>query len=148
MTAYHPDFLNGGTASASGEDDAASQAFDNSISTRWSDRDGSPWWVKYDLGAGVAKTPIRVRWYTLDSTWSPKDWTFAGSNNDSDWTTLITVDGTAKQTGYVDNAFANTTAYRYFRFTIDVNHGGATEGQVYEIEAFEEAAGGFFVNMV
>ncbi len=85
---YGPDILTGGTASADSETNGATaNGCDNNEATEWQTNDTDlPHWWKYDLGAGVTKTIRKFRskiYYALG-----KDFTIAGSNNDSDWTTL------------------------------------------------------------
>lgn len=135
---YGADVLTGGTASASGVGGgAAANGSDDDVGTAWADTDGSPWWWKYDLGVGVTKTVRKLRFYRIDSSWSPKDYTLHGSNNDSDWTEIVTEDGVAQAEGWYEKTFSNSTAYRYYRFTIDTNCGAATEGRVHEFEMLE-----------
>jgi hypothetical protein len=56
-----------------------------------------------------------VQQYTVNATtYLPVDWTFDGSNNGTDWTTLDTV--TAYASSFpVTRTFINTALYRYFR---------------------------------
>lgn len=58
----------------------------------------------------------------------PKNWTFDGSNDNSNWTTL---DTQSNITTWVYNsmkefAFSNSDAYRYYRLNITANNGHAT----------------------
>jgi len=109
------DKCSGGTATANSEHSAASNAFDNSESTIWQTQGVAyPHWIKYDFGSGVswAIEKVRVKQYTVNFT--GKDYTIAGSNNDSDWSTLDT--GTmTNDTDWHDYEFSNSTAYRYIR---------------------------------
>lgn len=95
---------------------AAWKAFDNSVAT------GSDWvvstaadgsgvtdeWLKIDLGSGNEITPTAYE-ITPSNTAGrepPHDWTFEGSNDDSNWTTLDTQSGvTAGWTGSVAREF-------------------------------------------
>jgi len=73
--------------------------------------------VKYTIMAGHTGLDV-----------SPKDWTFQGSNNDSDWDILDTVTGeTSWGAAEVrDFTFSNTTAYRYYKLDITANDGHAS----------------------
>jgi len=117
-----------GVASACAEDGGgAFQAMDKNGATYWYHNviDTLPHWLKYDFGAGNAKT---ITQYTITPAafpnYDPRDWTFDGSNDDAAWTTLdthtdYTFPALTKQTF---NAFVNTTAYRYYRlYVTDVN---------------------------
>jgi hypothetical protein len=97
-------------------------------------------WLKIDFGSGNATA---VDGYTVSvcttggyGTACPKNWTFQGSNNDTDWTTL---DTRANQTAWSDlemraYAFFNSTAYRYYRLNITSNDGSASWLLVGELE--------------
>lgn len=93
-----------------------SMAFDDDINTDWYSNI-VPNWLKYDFGLGNAKivTAYTIRCYNRGYLIS--DWTFEGSNDDSNWTTLNTVTGqtSVSTRGYT---FTNTTAYRYYRINI------------------------------
>ena len=63
----------------------------------------------------------------------PKDWTFEGSNNGTNWTVLDTqtnqsfsdasMNGELKQYNFI-----NTTEYRYYRLNVSANHGASRFG--------------------
>ena len=114
-------------ASASSEytaDYAGWRAFDDIVdgSNGWfTASTGSPWWLKIDLG--TARTVTAFLWspYRLDNYGYanfPKNWQFQGSNDNANWTTLVSV------TDYVISAnntrvdVANDTAYRYYRWYV------------------------------
>ena len=124
------DVFTGGTASADSIylDSAtynADKAFDNNSATFWVSKDNTGvGWIKYDLGAAVTKTLTR---YSIqarsgiqgNADQAPKDFTFKGSNNDSDWTTLNTQTGETFTPSEIKNyTFSNTTAYRYYMVDI------------------------------
>ena len=149
---YDVDFLNGGTATASSEFNAtlsADQAFDNNESTRWQSSGTYPEWIKYDLGAGVAKKARKLRIYSSAADMYTKNFVLAGSNNDSDWTTVYSGLG-AESDGWQDFTFTNSGAYRYYRLTITDTYGG--NGDVCnqnEIEMMEEKlAEAFLLNFI
>lgn len=93
-------------------------------------------WLKFTF-----PIPVVIDAYWLadnpDGEWSPTVWTFQGSNNDTDWTVLQTIDyGTTRTlntTFYTGNintsdmanfSFTNTTAYKYYRWQFTQNNYG------------------------
>jgi hypothetical protein len=82
-------------------------------------------WIALDIGS-----PDIVNNYTIQSspyynTSNPRDWTFQGSNNGTDWTILHTV---TNQTGWATSqtkefSFTNEAAYRYYKLDITANNG-------------------------
>jgi microcystin-dependent protein len=83
-------------------------------------------WLKF---AFPVSTVINTYWladHPLEQ-WSPTAWAFQGSNDNTNWTTLHTVDNgtpinTANSTGPISTSsmanfsFTNTTAYAYYRW--------------------------------
>jgi hypothetical protein len=127
---YDPDFCSDGIASASSESaDNADGAFDTSTTTFWRTSGTNTGWLKYDLDTSPTKVAMQ---YTVQIATTinnaPKDWTFEGSNDDSNWDVLHTVTG---ETGWSSsekrtfNGFSNATAYRYYRINITANNGGS-----------------------
>lgn len=85
-------------------------------------------WLKVDLGNPkmVYKYTITSRNDSSASTSSPKDWTFEGSNDNTNW---VVLDTRTNETGWIANqkreyVFDNTTAYRYYRINISANVNG------------------------
>jgi len=101
------------------------------------------WW-KIDLGSGFSEALVRYG-ITVPNTApspnrAPKDWTFQGSNDDSNWTVLDTVTG---ETGWSQGetryfTFSNTTKYRYYRFNITANNGDASYLELGEVYLYRE----------
>jgi len=96
------DVASGGTPSADSTLGGfpASNAFDGNNSTSWISGSGAyPHWIKYDFGAGNEKDIVEMAVAgRLDSSsafayQSPRDFTLDYSDDDSSWTTLITVTG-------------------------------------------------------
>ena len=124
--AYTTDKCTGGTASAisvfSGY--LASHAFDN-IETKltgWVGANGSiPGWVKYDFGSGVAWPITRVRVLGWKNSYISTSYATSvkieGSNNDSNWTTLVASSSTPTYNTWYTIDFSNTTDYRYIKVT-------------------------------
>lgn len=114
---YTSDICTGGTGSPA-------NAFDNNYNT-YSDYAGYPFTVSYDLGAGVSASAAK---YTLTFAYNlyASAWTFEGSNDNSNWTTLDTRTG---QTTWVWNSAKSYTlssisaAYRYFRWVFTAGYG-------------------------
>lgn len=134
---YGADILNDGIASADSEWSAsyeASEAFDNNdSSTRWTSESGvPPHWIKYDLGVSVTKIARQLR-FKPEAAY-PRDFLFQGSNNDSDWDTLLSATAAESQTWQEWN-FANSTAYRYYRIYITSQSIGLVS--IWEIEVKE-----------
>lgn len=101
----------GGTASASTQytssTGSARQAFDGNttgVSNGWVTAGGSalPSWLKYDFGAGNAKTLVEIRLYnqTDQYTRPPKDFVVQASNDDTTWTDINSFTGI---TGWVNS---------------------------------------------
>lgn len=126
----------GGNSDKNGEDPAwegdydADNAFDENVATLWRytpNDGGGPRWVGWDFGAGNAQvvTAINgrddagkcVHWNNANPR-IPRctsDMLIQGSNNRVAWTTLHTL--AAASEGYTGTIeFANTTAYRYYRW--------------------------------
>jgi len=94
-----------------GDGARAYRAFDDNISSGWATNFEATGWLKIDLGSAHTACAYAITGYYTASG-SPKDWTFDGSNNDIDWTTLDT------QTDIVFEAnqeriytFTNTVSY-------------------------------------
>ncbi len=140
--AYLLDFCTGGTPSSDGDFSGSypsSSAFDDSTASFWCSNAGVPSWIQYDLGLGKGKA---ARQYKLTArgpvSYNPWDaWTFAGSNNGVDFTTIDTQTGQSWTGGEVKtfNAFVNTTTYRYYRFTITT--ASTNYAEMAEIELIE-----------
>lgn len=142
---YTDNMFTGGTSSALGDNDpneGDEEAFDDNDNTKWLHFTGSATWLKYDLGSGndVALTKYEVTSGNDDDTRDPKDWTFQGSDNDSDWDDLDTVTGETFASRKLTKSytFTNTTAYRYYRFYIDANNGSASITQLSEIRGYAD----------
>lgn len=142
MADYTSDLCSGGTASAN--NGTAANAFDNNETTEWNSTI-QPSWIKYDFGAGNAKRIERLRTKATISTTDRKYNVFsiAGSNNDSDYTTLYSGNG-AQTLNWETWDFSNATSYRYIKMTITNTHAG-TYTRLVEIEMMEKIyASGFF----
>ncbi len=123
------------SASPSGED--ATKTFDGSASTKWLIREPTGW-IQYHFG-GIAWA---VNQYTITSAndypaRDPKDWTFQGSNDGTNWITLDTRSNESFSSRYLKKTytFTNDTAYKIYRFLVTANSGDPYL-QTAEIEMF------------
>ena len=131
----------GGTASADSYYNSSvppANAFDGDLTNNWEASATSGWWLKYDLGDGITKTPVSLKIKNFSTSGENiNSFSFQGSNDNLSWTTLYT--GTNPNTSEnleTEFTFTNTTAYRYFRVLVNSNHGG-TYCLVREIRAYE-----------
>jgi len=99
--------------------------------TWWASAVGSTdGWLSVDFGVGNAKIVAKYE-HTLypEQNHCPDNWTFEGSNDNSNWDVLDTRTGQAQFYGTVKAyAFANSTSYRYYR--INISKVGGTLGDV------------------
>lgn len=155
-TVSYTDQTGSGTASSSSNysGNTPAKAFDNTVSSsnEWSSdsvpSSGSPQWLKYDFGAGNAKTITRytlsnAESYSYNRTRAPKDWTFEGSNDDTNWTVLNTQAGITWSCDACSKTYdlSNSTAYRYYRFKITANNDGPTYVEIAEMEMMMDTGG-------
>ncbi len=125
---YTADKCTSGTASAS-ENYAgkpASNAFDNSTSSYWSNDNNLSAWLQYDFGNGNGKVIEQYRIYFEAASYdaSPSSWTFQASDNAISWITLDTK--TAENWSgneWKEYSFSNSARYRYYRINISDNKG-------------------------
>lgn len=112
------------------------KAFDSwffQISSWVSDKTWTPsCYLQIDLGSGNEKDVASLGiGCSKDPTYidrCPKDFTLSGSNDNTNWTTLVTVtDETFSVTDYLKfyDCSVTGTAFRYFRVTVTENQGGA-----------------------
>lgn len=125
---YSDNMCVSGTASASESyaSRPASNAFDNSTSTYWSNENNLPAWVQYDFGDGNGKVIAQYRIYFESANYdvSPKNWTFQASDDAVSWTTINTQIGEGWSSNeWKSYSFTNTVRYRYYRIRILDNEG-------------------------
>ena len=144
-----------GTASASSEfsppTGAAYRAFDNQTTTSgWGNNQVLPAWLQYNFGAGNSKTIVKYSLYRdshqtggwVSNNYSPRNWTFEGSNDGANWTVLDTqinqqISLNAAKTEF---SFTNNTAYQYYRINISSAVSGSWVN-ITEMEMMEAPAG-------
>ncbi len=93
------------------------KADDGLATTRWATPDGvtTGWW-KLDLGAGNGRIVTKFDFITVSGE-IPNAFVLAGSNDDSNWTDLLSTNGANVQT-WQTFAVTNTAVYRYYRVTV------------------------------
>ena len=119
-----------GTANDSANNPAnAGNAFDQDPGSQWF-YTGTNGWLQYDFGANNAQV---IKRYTLNeaitiSARDPRDWTFLGSQDGVNWTTLDTQNNQSFAYTYqlITYNISNTTAYRYYRINVTANNGDPT----------------------
>jgi hypothetical protein len=104
-------------------------------------------WLSMDLGVATV-----IDGYTIygrnDTTRNPRNWTFEGSSDNTNWTVLQTVTNAAGISTYSISSIGNTTAYRYYRINVSAN-GGLANLSINEVELYQRftaalTAGGSF----
>ncbi len=158
-TALNPDYIylnagsgggnlcTGGTPSASGDNAAngegVAQAFDGNTATKWLTF-ATTGWIQYEFGGSSS---YAVNQYTITSandmpTRDPNSWTFEGSNDGSNWTTLDTQSGQSFASRFQTNTYniSNSTAYRIYRLNITANHGDSST-QLSEMAMYGSSGG-------
>lgn len=131
-----------GTVNAGSDTTNAWKAFDQEITnaTWWTGTGATTGtaWLSYQFP--IAKTIKRYFFTSTGGTsFTPRDWTFQGSNDGSTWATLDTVI-TTQLTTYVSGLLANTTAYLYYRINISAAYAGGTTVYLSRLEMTESTA--------
>ena len=117
---YGLDVSGAASMTASNESDGAViNLIDNNTGSIWGATGTTAGqWAKFDFGAGNVKKVRKLRIYTLIGL-SFKNFIFAGSNNNIDWTSILT-DIATSSAGWQDFTFSNDINYRYYRlYAID-----------------------------
>ena len=123
------------------------KAFDGSVSgdgNRWLSGVASTWNIIYKFNVPTVIDSISIALPSASQTVAqteraPKNWTFEGSNDNSDWTVLDTqTDQTGWSGGdkrYYKFETPNTKAYQYYKFNCTANN-GADKLQIGEFEFY------------
>lgn len=107
---------------------AAWKAFTNSDDDYWSTSTGNTaGTLSIQFPASKIVNVYNILPYSSLLTYAPNSWTFQGSNNGTDWTTLDTQSGVSTWSAATIKRFVfnNTTAYTYYRLNITANNGAA-----------------------
>lgn len=142
------------TASSTYSSNSPSHAFDNNTSSNgWGNNNSLPAWLKYDFGSWNDQVITKYTLYRSSSqsggwnSWkySPSNWTFEGSNDNSNWTVLdtrtnesISVNATKKE-----YSFSNTQYYRYYRINISAADHSNDWVNITEMEMITDNSGTF-----
>lgn len=105
-------------------------AFDGNTSSYWGTASTLPQWIQVDLGEGGEYVATKFRYYSGGS-YRIREFTLSGSNDGESWDDLLTEEN-ANSTGWREWGFENTTAYRYYRWTVATRW--STRIYMYEIE--------------
>ena len=149
----------GSVSSSSVNGGSAKALFDNNTTRSDTERmlfynptTSNPFWVTYDFGAGVKRIVTSYRIYVANVggqyiNRKPKDWTFAGSDDNVTWTTVHSVSGqTWNNSSSAENkTFTVSTpgAYRYYKLTCTatIDTASAKYIELVELEYFGNTSG-------
>ena len=96
-------------------------------------------YVGQDFGASNWKVVDAYSILAVGSqTYDPKSWTFKGSNNGTDWTTLDTQTNQSFGSTWRTFNFTNSNPYRYYRLDVTENNGHGTYLIIKEVELYGE----------
>ncbi|MFP5238358.1 MAG: discoidin domain-containing protein [Acidobacteriota bacterium] len=119
-------FGSGGTAIATDYYSSLvpANAFDGNLGTYWQRNTGTSGYIGYHFTAAKNVAAYKLITGPLSSPQLPVSWTFEGSNDGSNWTTLDTRTGQAL--GQYDSRIYTCTAgsYAYYRLNVTSNGGG------------------------
>ena len=134
--------------SASAENGAgweAFRAFDHNETgnNKWLTPAATPTgWIKFDFGSTfykVIRYTILIPDEATETNRAPKNWTFQGSNNDSNWDVLDTQTNQAfanhERKTY---SFSNPTSYRYYKLNVTANNGNTNYLAIQEIQIMRD----------
>lgn len=95
-----------------------------------------PDWIGYDFGAGNEKVITQYVLYTHEVLIAPKNWTFEGSNDNTNWEVLDTQTDIGSWVLWEPKTFQipNSASYRYYRINVTASH---YHHQVVKIGEFE-----------
>jgi len=100
---------------------SASKAFDNDNNTYWLAESGTPQWIKYDFGSETKIVRLTVVSENFEDTFIVQ-----GSNNDSDWTSIDTINLIIEASTETRTlTFTNVNSYRYYRMYFTYHSGAA-----------------------
>ena len=122
----------GGTLTVSKENDNENENspkfIDNNINTKFLVGGTTTLWTQYESAA--VSSDYLVTKYSITSandapSRDPKDWTFEGSNDGSNWVILDTRINESFPSRFQERSFTfvNSASYQYFRLNMTANHG-------------------------
>ncbi|RAJ10690.1 putative secreted protein (Por secretion system target) [Chitinophaga skermanii] len=114
---------------------------DNSIFSKYLTFNATTW-VQFQAANSAVVTSYAITSANDAPTRDPKNWTFQGSNDGTNWTTLHTVTNHAFLNRFQKSkfSFSNTTSYTRYRLNITAN-AGATITQLAEWEIYGVGTG-------
>lgn len=126
----------GVTASASGGSGDAWRTGDNNTGTEWNSGAAGSYWLKYDFGApkDIASYVVQGPATTTDA---PKQWTFEGSNDNTNWDVLDTqgpLTWTSLQSRVFNLGGLLPKQYQYYRWNGLSGQGGGNWCRISEVE--------------
>lgn len=121
------------TANTTYSTNVSSLAFDGSTSTYWETRTALPQWIQCALLEPKAVNKFR---YYSGASYRIRAYKLEASNDLSNWTELWSGEN-ANATGWNEYTFVNTTAYKYYRWTV-TSLWTAGRIYVYELELYAD----------
>lgn len=115
------------------------RAFDQNTATGWATTTGTLTGV-IGYQFPTARIIKRYLWRaSINAANNPRNWTFQGSNDGVNYTTLDTVTGSqiGASSTYISTGLTNSNAYSFYRMNITLNNGGTNTLQVAELEMTE-----------
>jgi F5/8 type C domain/PLAT/LH2 domain len=93
----------------------------------WSTNGTSTGWLEIDMGSAYTLGSYAIHFDPLTPTnRAPAAWTFAGSNDNSSWTTLDTRSGQSFTSGQTSTyTISSPASFRYYKLNITANNGGS-----------------------
>ena len=124
----------------------AAGAFDGTMNVdgRWLAVKAAHMYVTYKFNTATKVTTIKLFNPNAnnETTRPPKAWTFEGSNDGDNWTTLDTQTGQTWSSGQVRSySFENDAAWVYYKFDCTELNGATDYLQLWEIEFYDTAPG-------
>lgn len=134
-----------GIARASQEiigNEEAWKAFDgdnNNIPSRWATINIPTGWISYEFNNSITISKYSIAPPIGNPQQAPKDWTFEGSNDGTNWTVLDTQTNVSDWVDrtYKEYLIANDTSYKIYRINISANNGNSARVSITEIQMFE-----------
>jgi hypothetical protein len=127
-----------GTAAAQGAvtGSEAAKAFDGLLSTQWKD-DATSSWLELQSASAFSAARYGITAASTDDTLDPKSWSFQGSNDGAEWTTLDTQAGITFVSRGDTRYFSlfNSAPYLYHRLNVSsVSSESATQVHLAELD--------------
>lgn len=120
-------------------------AFNNDTTTGgaanawYASADGSAWATTGFVGKQYAQPKLvrKVRMFTANATYDPRDFTIEASMNGSNWISLLSVKDAPHPLDWTDYVFKNNNAYHIYRINVSQNWGDATNCIIHEVQFFD-----------